>query len=609
MSSLQEAESKQNATKALHSDPSASSVPSSNPYDTLIEAAVGDPVQIQALYEAHRSTRNERQREKLLDSAFAGVVLDPILLKISDQTIDPGYVDPRHCLVFWARPPKHIRSLIVQLQQKLLAVAPRLWIMPSDGLHMTTLEITHSRTAEEVAHLVGAIRPRVNEITDYTLGHRARLIKPMLSYDDAAVALSFVPEADDLYTYHHLRRDVHALVRKTGAPVDSRQDEAGFKPDPAMMRRWVNKLEEVNRWLQLEHWSDRMDGQWINMAKTPPSARWASYEGWDWGGLKERLETLMRGINQQALIDHASLLLFQKVTISDAFSAGQYWCCFELTAEDGALFIARVRLPPHPDIIQTTDETHSIECEVTTMLFISDLNLRLRSPKLFAFEKKGSPWASLVKAPYMLIEGFYGNTLQGAHTLEKIITQWTNIQAELATISFSRIGFICEYSKISGPVLGRLSWASAEDLSPDGPFDSAKDYYVAFGEPKLRRAQELPDDGDANTQRRLRPFIFLDMNLLVDEQFNIIAVIDWEFAQSAAVSANYFPMPFPLKIAGDSEEAILADPDHLAYEDFSKQAATRDLYLRKMLRLGYGLEGNKVEEHLDKLLEDMNTSI
>ena len=148
------------------------------------------------------------------------------------------------------------------------------------------------------------------------------------------------------------------------------------------------------------------------MAKTPPSARWASYEGWDWGGLKERLETLMRGINQQALIDHASLLLFQKVTISDAFSAGQYWCCFELTTEDGALLIARVRLPPHPDIIQTTDETHSIECEVTTMLFISDLNLRLRSPKLFAFEKKGSPWASLVKAPYMLIEGFYGNTLQ-----------------------------------------------------------------------------------------------------------------------------------------------------------------------------------------------------
>lgn len=158
--------------------------------------------------------------------------------------------------------------------------------MPSDSLHMTTLEVTHSRTAQEVAHLVGVMRPRAIGITDYPLSHRARLIKPMLSYDDAAVALSFVPEADDCYTYHHLRRDIYALVRKTGAPVDSRyvlpsahltvarfvstkdlgsigQDETGFKPDPVMMRRWVDKLEEVNRWLQLEYWSERMDGQWI----------------------------------------------------------------------------------------------------------------------------------------------------------------------------------------------------------------------------------------------------------------------------------------------------------------------------------------------------------
>lgn len=100
---------------------------------------------------------------------------------------------------------------------------------------------------------------------------------------------------------------------------------------------------------------------------------------------------LMRDINKQAFVDHASLLLSLKVTISDAFSAGQYWCCFELTAEDGALLIARVRLPPHPDIISAIDETYSMECEVATMLFISDSNFRLPSPKLLAFEKKGSP--------------------------------------------------------------------------------------------------------------------------------------------------------------------------------------------------------------------------
>lgn len=40
--------------------------------------------------------------------------------------------------------------------------------------------------------------------------------------------------------------------------------------------------------------------------------------------------------------------------------------------------------------------------------------------------------------------------------------------------------------------------------------------------------------------------------LLVDDEFNVIAVIDWEFAQSAPLDVNNFLMPFPLNI-GDSE--------------------------------------------------------
>lgn len=274
-----------------------------------------------------------------------------------------------------------------------------------------------------------------------------------------------------------------------------------------------------------------------------------------------------------------------------------------------------------------------------------------------------------------------------AHTLEKIITQWTAIQAELATISFPQIGSICENSKLGGPVLGRLSWADADGLSPGGPFNSAKDYHVAIGEAKLRRARELSKDGDSDTStlRQLGPFVFLDIvrnsslfddmhcqgpfsfnhmdlgtqNLLVDEEFNIIAVIDWEFAQSAPIDTNYFPMPFPLKIVGDSDVTILADPNHLAYENVSKQAATRDLYLRKleeaettlaaqgkplphsiaaalkrkaskllyvmekfsewegleeelifkMIKLSYELEGYDTRQYFNRMLDDMNASI
>ena len=80
--------------------------------------------EIQARYSTHRNTRNAQQKIKLLSPSFSGLILDPILQRLTDQTIEPGFVDPRHCLVFWARPPQHIRSLVDTLQQQLLTLAP-----------------------------------------------------------------------------------------------------------------------------------------------------------------------------------------------------------------------------------------------------------------------------------------------------------------------------------------------------------------------------------------------------------------------------------------------------------------------------------------------------
>lgn len=38
----------------------------------------------------------------------------------------PDFADDRHCLVFWARPPSGVRSLIADIQKQLLTVAPSL---------------------------------------------------------------------------------------------------------------------------------------------------------------------------------------------------------------------------------------------------------------------------------------------------------------------------------------------------------------------------------------------------------------------------------------------------------------------------------------------------
>lgn len=70
-----------------------------------------------------------------------------------------------------------------------------------------------------------------------------------------------------------------------------------------------------------------------------PSAGWTSYDGWDYNGMKERLERFMTLIDRSSLMEHTQLIIDQPVSISEAFSAGQFWCCFELLAADGQLII------------------------------------------------------------------------------------------------------------------------------------------------------------------------------------------------------------------------------------------------------------------------------
>ena len=165
-----------------------------------------------------------------------------------------------------------------------------MWIMPQDCLHITVLEVTHSKTTEEIQQLVDQIQKSVPEITDYTYDHRARLIKPLIGYDASALALSFVPAAgeglqtgrtldDDKFSYHHLRRDVFELCRSAGVQVDSRYvvpsshltigrfiDSNDFasstgSSDPEKIKRLVEKIEEINGWLEKDFWPEHNSGQ------------------------------------------------------------------------------------------------------------------------------------------------------------------------------------------------------------------------------------------------------------------------------------------------------------------------------------------------------------
>ncbi|KAK5119247.1 hypothetical protein LTR85_007861 [Meristemomyces frigidus] len=161
------------------------------------------------------------------------------------------------------------------------------------NLHMTALEITHSLTAEEIDALVKKMISGVPDITDYTVNHRVRLVKPVLSYDAQALALSFLPAAsepgrspsDDAYTYHHLRRDLHNKAQATGITVASRYvmpsahltiarfitkrdfETAEGKVDHEKVGKLITAIDEINTWLEAEYWPRgdgiREGGEWI----------------------------------------------------------------------------------------------------------------------------------------------------------------------------------------------------------------------------------------------------------------------------------------------------------------------------------------------------------
>lgn len=174
--------------------------------------------------------------------------------------------------------------------------------MPLQNLHLTAMEITHSLTPLEVESIVEKVQPSISYITDYTFDHRARLIKPTVSFDSAALALTFVPASaeglsggrtpeDDEYTYHHLRRDLHQLCRDAGVTVTSRyvvpsahltiarhnsQNAFGNEKQPGdltlpsheALKSYVQLIEEINEWLQNEYWpkngeSIKPGGEWI----------------------------------------------------------------------------------------------------------------------------------------------------------------------------------------------------------------------------------------------------------------------------------------------------------------------------------------------------------
>lgn len=148
---------------------------------------------------------------------------------------------------------------------------------------MTALEVTHSLTAAEMEALVSSMQPIFKTMADYTKTHRARLVKPVVSFDAQALALSYLPaagepgrsEEEDRYSYHHLRRDLYSQAQAGGVKVGSRYVVPSahltigrfIKEQDFDMKKLVHVVDEINAWLEDEFWPKEngiaAGGEWV----------------------------------------------------------------------------------------------------------------------------------------------------------------------------------------------------------------------------------------------------------------------------------------------------------------------------------------------------------
>ncbi|KAJ3573390.1 hypothetical protein NPX13_g4721 [Xylaria arbuscula] len=251
------------------------------------------------------------------------------------------------------------------------------------------------------------------------------------------------------------------------------------------------------------------------------------------------------------------------------FSCGQFNMVRRLDFTDGVRWVARVRLSNEatPAPLARYDSRRAFEIEVASMKFLKSKS-KIPVPEVFAYSHECS---NQIGAPYMLIEYIKGTTaadlsfLQGSEPAmfgtpdqdQKFRQQMAKIQAQMLTFKFPKIGSLY-YDEGTG------SFYIGPDIETGkGPWISSSDYYRDLAEhlvtdallncPKfstennsfvaptlLNHLMNIYCQGSSGpytlTNRDFGPH-----NILVDNDFNIVGVIDFDgvFAAPTEVAAQY----------------------------------------------------------------------
>ena len=293
----------------------------------------------------------------------------------------------------------------------------------------------------------------------------------------------------------------------------------------------------------------------------------AAFGGYKWQGHRYaegrfcEEQSFLASIKWDALCLHASSLNSNEPCTLDAqIAMGGRNVVRILDFANGAQWMARIRRPPIDQ-----EASRVLQREVDCIKLVKELS-RVPVPEIYGY----SADANLIGAPFILMESLKGNAAVDLndrliHPEHKasFYRSLAQYQTEISSITFPKIGFpirnpdgtydVGPLPRLGGPFSTATEYlqAWAKHTPFYGGTDELKEMCGVYGDEILSGVlafpQKVSELVDRIAVRDHGPFPlihsdFFHSNIIVDDNWKVLGVIDWEYAQSAPWETVEFPL-------------------------------------------------------------------
>ncbi|KAI4751533.1 hypothetical protein E4T52_15377 [Aureobasidium sp. EXF-3400] len=225
-------------------------------------------------------------------------------------------------------------------------------------------------------------------------------------------------------------------------------------------------------------------------------------------------------------------------------------CNIDICFDDGIVWIARLRFD-EPTVLPREAQSAILKSEVATLKFLAD-KTKIRVPKVFDYSYNdeneiGTPYILMEKLPGKPLEWSEASAEQKSKIMEQLVDAY--LELELEKNSFSETGSLSEGGLVGPFAQGHMFVSPSESLGPFSTLEAslksileheidmiiggelatlATDNYLTHS----WRLEHLPSllASASDDKFYLKHGEDKGDHILIDKDYNITGIIDWEFA-------------------------------------------------------------------------------